>query len=252
MANLDLGVVIPTYLEGKNITNLISSVRQFCPGVKIVVVDDSPDNETVDAVREMGLSDVHAIHRNKKGGRGSAVIEGVAWALNQGCQWIIEMDADFSHPPSQLPALLNEAKTKGYDLLIASRYLATSKIENWPLARKIFSKCSNILARVLLQVPIHDYTNGYRVYSKPAAEIVVTNCGKLGKGFIALSEILVNVYYRGLSVGEIPTVFTNRVRGQSSVNAAEITNAFFGLFKILKMKLDLVSSERKKCQTGNR
>src|SRR5258708_29156890 len=99
MDNSDLGVVIPTYLEGKNITNLITSVGRYCPGVTIVVVDDSPDSETVDAVRDMGLPCVHAIHRKEKGGRGSAVIEGVAWILDQGCSWVIEMDADFSHPP---------------------------------------------------------------------------------------------------------------------------------------------------------
>jgi len=252
MENADLGVVIPSYLEGANITKLITAIRQFCPGSKIVVVDDSPNTETVDAVNGMKLSQVHTIHRKEKGGRGSAVIEGIQWILNQGCNWVIEMDADFSHPPSQLPGLLNEAKTKRLDLLIASRYLPTSQITNWPLTRRIFSKCSNTLARTLLQVPVHDYTNGYRVYSKGAANLVLSSCGKLGKGFIALSEILVNVYYRGMAVSEVPTQFTNRIRGQSSVNTSEITSALFGLFRILKLKLELVSSEKKKCQTGNR
>jgi dolichol-phosphate mannosyltransferase len=251
MDNAELGVVIPSYLEGANITKLITAVGQFCPGAKIVVVDDSPNTETVDAVKAMKLSHVHTIHRKEKGGRGSAVIEGIQWVLNQGCSWVIEMDADFSHPPSQLPELLAEAKSKRLDLLIGSRYLPTSKIDNWPISRRIFSKCANTLSRVLLQVPIHDYTNGYRVYSKAAAQLVLATCGKLGKGFIALSEILVNVYYRGYAVGEVPTNFTNRIRGQSSLNSSEITNAFLGLFKILKLKLELVSSEKKKCQTGN-
>ena len=251
MDNAELGIVIPSYLEGANITKLITAIGQFCPGAKIVVVDDSPNTTTVDAVNAMKLSNVHSIHRKEKGGRGSAVIEGIRWALNQGCNWVIEMDADFSHPPSQLPELLSEAKNKRLDLLIGSRYLPTSKIENWPLSRRIFSKCANTLARVLLQVPIHDYTNGYRVYSKTAANLVLATCGKLGKGFIALSEILVNVYYRGLAVAEVPTNFTNRIRGQSSLNSSEITSALLGLFKILKLKLELVSSEKKKCQTGN-
>jgi len=252
MDNTDLGVVIPSYLEGANITKLIAAIEQFCPYSKIVVVDDSPGDETVDAVDAMNLESVHTIHRSEKGGRGSAVIEGISWVLSQGCNWVIEMDADFSHPPSQLPELLKEAKAKKLDLLIASRYLPASRIDNWPLSRRIFSKCSNTLARTLLQVPIHDYTNGYRVYSKSAANIVLSTCGRLGKGFIALSEILVNVYYRGLTVGEVPTNFTNRIRGQSSLNSSEITNAFVGLFRILKLKLELVSSEKKKCQIGNR
>src|ERR1700733_14955977 len=126
MENAELGVVIPSYLEGSNITKLIAAIGQFCPNSKIVVVDDSPTTETVDAVNAMNLKNVHSIHRKEKGGRGSAVIEGIEWVLNQGCSWVIEMDADFSHPPSQLPSLLNEAKTKGLDLLIASRYLPES------------------------------------------------------------------------------------------------------------------------------
>ncbi len=244
-----LGIVIPTYLEGKNITKLISAILAVEPTCSIVIVDDSPDNETVDAVRLLNLSQVKAIHRKEKGGRGSAVIEGIGFLLSTGSQWIIEMDADFSHPPSQLPSLLEAAKSRKLDLLIASRYLPLSKIENWPLSRRIFSKLSNFLARTLLQVPVSDYTNGYRVYSKTGATLVVETCGRLGKGFISLSEILVNIYYRGLRVGEVPTIFTNRIRGQSSLNAKEITNAFLGLFKIMKLKLKL--NEKQRWLTGN-
>jgi dolichol-phosphate mannosyltransferase len=200
-------------------------------------------------VNSMNLGQVKSFHRLEKGGRGSAVIEGMSHLLGQNCQWIVEMDADFSHPPKQLSSLLDLAKNRQLDLLIASRYLPESKIENWPLTRRIFSKLSNLLARTLLQVPISDYTNGYRVYSHRGATVVVETCGRLGKGFISLSEILVNIYYRGLIVGETPTIFTNRIRGQSSLNFTEISNAFFGLFKILKLKLKLTEKER--CLTGN-
>jgi dolichol-phosphate mannosyltransferase len=245
------GVVIPTYLEGKNIASLILSILEFCPEAQVVIVDDSPTNETADAVRSLNKSNVTAIHRKQKGGRGSAVIEGIAYLLKQDCTWIVEMDADFSHPPSQIPALLKEVREKNLDLLIASRYLPESIIENWPLTRRLFSKASNLLARQTLRVPICDYTNGYRVYSKNAASLIVETCGKLGKGFIALSEILVNLYFRDLKVAEVPTIFTNRVRGESSVNASEVTNALVGLLKILKLKWQLIEEKRVRCLTGN-
>lgn len=150
------------------------------------------------------------------------------------------MDADFSHPPAQIPSILNRARTENLDLLIASRYLNESQILNWPLSRKIFSKCSNILAKVLLRIPVNDYTNGYRYYSQNAAALITKTC-KRGKGFIALSEILVTVYYSGLKIGEIPTTFVNRVRGESSLNHKEISNALVGLFKIYRLKRELLS-----------
>jgi dolichol-phosphate mannosyltransferase len=235
-----VGVVIPTYLEGNNIASLILKIRELHPGFLIAIVDDSPTLETVNCVKNLKLENIDIIHRDKKDGRGSAVIKGISILLNRGCHYIIEMDADFSHPPTQISELLEFSSKNGLDLLIAGRYSPSSKILNWPFTRRIFSTVSNWLAFTLLRVPVNDYTNGFRVYSKGAAQLITETCGKLGKGFISLSEILVNVYYRGLKVGEVPTIFTNRVRGESSVNYKEVTNALAGLFKILRLKNKLV------------
>lgn len=235
-----IGIVIPSFNEHEVIGSLVTKVSAaIAGGCAIVVVDDSPNDLTVAALKGLGMPQVHVTHRLTKGGRGSAVIEGIQKCLTLGCTQIVEMDADFSHPPEELPALLKEARDRSLDLLIGSRYLPESKILNWPLSRRVFSKCSNWLARLVLQVPIHDYTNGYRCYSRRAAEQIVASCGKLGKGFIALSEILVNLYFRGFTVGERPTVFVNRVRGESSVNASEITGALIGLFRIFGLKKEL-------------
>lgn len=238
-----VGIVIPTFKEADNIANLIGAIRKELPNVEIVVVDDSPDEATKQAVEKLNEPATSVIHRTAKGGRGSAVLEGLRILLEKDCQRLAEMDADFSHPPSQLPALIKEAADRNLDLLVASRYLPSSRIENWPLSRRMFSIASNHLARFLLRVPICDYTNGYRIYSRRAGETIVGNCGKLGTGFIALSEILVNVYYSGLKVGETPTIFTNRLRGESSVNYHEIKNAFFGLWKIYLLKKRLVAKQ---------
>ncbi len=231
-----VGVVIPAYKEADNIANLIREILRHVPSAAIVVVDDSPDLATQEAAARPGLLQVKVIHRDKKGGRGSAVLEGVAQLLQQGCTQILEMDADFSHPPSQIPSLLKEAIDRRLGLLVASRYLPQSRIQNWPLSRRLFSRCSNTLARVVLGVPIADYTNGFRVYSRPVAETMVVTCGKEGRGFIALSEILVNLYYRGYAVGETPTIFVNRARGESSVNYQEIRDALTGLIKIFFLR----------------
>jgi len=236
-----VGVVIPAYKEADNIASLIQEILTHVPSAEIVVVDDSPDLATVDAAQKLGLSRVRVIHRDTKGGRGSAVLEGAAQLVRRDCTQILEMDADFSHPPSQIPALLKEAIDRKLGLLVASRYLPTSEIHNWPLSRRVFSRCSNILARVVLGVPIADYTNGFRVYSSSAANTIVTTCGKEGRGFIALSEILVNLYYRDYAIGETPTVFVNRARGESSVNSREIRDAVTGLVKIFFLRRRLAN-----------
>ncbi len=244
-----LGVVVPTYREAGNVGRLIHAILAVAPRAKIVVVDDSPDLATRDAVLALDLPDVRVTHRDSKGGRGSAVIEGIAQLLDLGCATLLEMDADFSHPPTQIPDLVREAQQRGLDLLVASRYLPQSEIRDWPLSRRLFSKSSNLLARAVLGVPIADYTNGFRVYSRPAAQIIRDTCGKQGRGFISLSEILVNLHSRDFRIGETPTVFVNRTRGESSVNFQEIKNAATGLVKIWSLQRRL-RGERERVRLG--
>lgn len=233
------GVVIPAYKEHESIAQLVTEVRAQVPEAQIVVVDDSPDLKTVEALASHRDALVHVIHRTSKGGRGSAVVEGLQYLVSQGVDYALEMDADFSHPPAQIPALFAKANEQKLDLLIASRYMAGSAIRNWPFSRRAFSFTANHVARFVLRVPVSDYTNGFRVYSARAANLIARECGKLGTGFIALSEILVSIYYRGWKVGEEPTIFVNRIRGESSLNSAEIRNALKGLVRIYGLKNEL-------------
>ena len=235
-----LAVIIPAYRESENILALCDEILSFWPTADILIVDDSPDNFTVDAVENRGLEQVSIIHRETKGGRGSAVVFGISQYIDEEYDFYLEMDADFSHQPSEIPSLVTYAENESLDILIASRYLAESKILNWSLSRRLFSRLANVVARFVLNVPVKDYTNGFRLYSKPAANIVVDNCGQLGSGFIILSEILVNIHYRGCRVGEIQTEFLNRVRGESSLSLSEIWSALVGLIKIHKLKKELV------------
>ena len=146
------------------------------------------------------------------------------------------MDADFSHRPSELKKNIKLFKKNKSDLLIASRYLKKSKILNWSLYRKILSKFSNILAEIILQVNISDYTNGFRIYSNSSVNLIIKKCGRIGDGFIVLSEILIVINANNLRINETDSIFVNRVRGESSVNFRLIYQSLLGLLKLFIIK----------------
>ena len=149
------------------------------------------------------------------------------------------MDADFSHDPAELKRNINFFFNNSLDLLIGSRYLKRSKIINWSLSRRIFSSLANFLARNLLQIPITDFTNGFRIYSKRSVKKIINNCGKIGDGFIILSEILVVLYLNNFKIDEIHSKFVNRVRGESSVGFKLVLQSFIGLIKLYLKKRKL-------------
>ena len=231
-------IIIPTYNEKKNIKILLNKIFNILQNIRVLIIDDTPNQEIKSEIVE--FKNVTYIHRVGKKGRGSAVLTGMNHALqNYDFTYLIEMDADLSHNPNELPDNLAFCLKNKLDLLVSSRYLKKSKIINWPLKRKILSYLANFLARNILKVPIQDYTNGFRIYSKKSSEHVVKNCGKVGDGFIILSEILVHLYYSGFNIQERPTVFVDRVRGNSNVNLIEIIRSLLGLFKIYFLKNNL-------------
>ena len=232
---MDISIIIPTFKEKENIKNLISSIKSEIEAAEIIIVDDSPDEDIKNEINN--FNNVKYIYRGKKLGRGSAVIEGLNFSQkNFNSEIFIEMDADLSHDPKELKENLKSFKENNCDLLIASRYLKKSEIINWSIQRKIFSFLANLLAKFLLKIPITDYTNGYRIYSKDAVRHISKNCGNIGDGFIILSEILVELYYNNFKISETSSKFVNRSRGESSVNLNEIVNSFIGLIKIYKLK----------------
>ena len=149
------------------------------------------------------------------------------------------MDADFSHNPAELKRNIIFFFNNSLDLLIGSRYLKRSKIINWGLSRRIFSSLANFLARNLLQIPITDFTNGFRIYSRRSAQKIVNDCGKIGDGFIVLSEILVVLYLNNFKISEIHSKFVNRIRGESSVGFKLVLQSFIGLIKLYLKKRKL-------------
>ena len=240
---MNIAVVIPAFKESQNIEKLIKLILKVLKDPYIVIVDDSPDKETEKIVKN--FHNINYVYRGKKLGRGSAVVEGMKKIIKKNkIDKIIEMDADLSHDPNEIEENLNYFEKENLDLLISSRYLKDSQVINWSMQRKVFSFLSNKLARLLLKIPVTDYTNGFRIYSKKSAEHIALNCGKIGSGFVVLSEQLVELYFNGYKVDERPTIFKNRVRGESSVNINEISNALLGLFKIYKRKKEILKIKK--------
>jgi len=230
-----IAVIIPAYNEDENILKLINQILSLKFILKIIVIDDSKNKnkklESFDKNKK-----IIYLFRGKKMGRGSAVLAGLKFAKKNKFQTFIEMDADFSHNPKEIKRNLNYFYNNKCDLLISSRYLRSSKIINWPISRHILSYCANKLIKIFLKIPVLDYTNGFRIYSLRSVNKVVRECGRIGDGFIILSEILLKIHLSNYKIDEISTIFKNRIRGESSVNIFLILQSFFGLLKLLIVK----------------
>tara|TARA_B100001996_G_scaffold274525_1_gene215270 strand:+ start:656 stop:1372 length:717 start_codon:yes stop_codon:yes gene_type:complete len=235
----NIAIIIPTYNEFENIERLVKEIKKQVPKSTIYIVDDSRKNDIGKLIFRKKIKAKY-FHRGKKLGRGSAVIYGLKKAFSQKKNsTFIEMDADFSHEPKELKKNINFFNKKNLDLLISSRYLNNSKIINWGLSRRIFSKLANILARNLLRINIQDFTNGYRIYSKKSVKKIIGKCGNIGDGFIILSEIIVVLHNNFYKIQETRSTFVNRKRGESSVNLNLILASFFGLIKLVFIKYRL-------------
>ncbi len=225
-------VVIPTHNESLNIARLIDALKALSVDISVVVVDDDSPDGTGPAADSAAARHrrVQVIHRQGNRGRGSAVLEGFQAALAMPeITAVVEMDADFSHDPKELPGMI--AALGDCDMLVRSRYLPGSRIKEWGPARHFFSGLANRFARVLLGIPLSDYTNGYRAYTRRAVESL--DLGRIdAKGYIVLSEVACQIHARGFRIAELPSVFINRRRGQSNLTCKEIFAAFFGVLRL--------------------
>lgn len=225
-------IVIPTYNERDNLRPLVEEILRLSHRLLVVVVDDNSPDGTGQIADDLAAQrqNVKVIHRSGKGGRGSACITGFQYALQEtDAPLIMEMDADFSHHPRYVPKLLSQAQE--YDVVIGSRYLRDSRIVDWGLSRRIFSKLANLFARVMLGVPISDYTNGFRCYRREALETLDLATIQT-TGYIVLSETALLLHKAGARFGEIPTIFVNRKRGKSNTNLSEIMDAFMAMWEL--------------------
>ena len=225
-------VVIPTYNSKKNIRKLLKEVLRYVPSAKIVVVDDNSPDGTANEIKKHFIKDkrITLVVRKRKGGRGSAVIEGFKEGLkDKKVEFLIEMDSDLCHNPKYIPMMIK--KCKKYDVVIASKYLKESKIIGLPFKRILFSKIVNSFIRFMLGIPITDYTNGFRCYKRRTLETL--NFGDIrSKGFIVLSEIAFAIHKIGFLFGEVPFVFKFENKNSSNLNFSEIKEAFFTIVRL--------------------
>lgn len=225
-------VVIPAYNEVENLEKLIFMIYSVYPSMNIIVVDDSSkyENHRLKKALKRFKGNLRIIFRGGKLGRGSAVIDGLRYALkNSKNNAFIEMDADLAHNPFEIPLLL--AKLDKADMIVGSRYLSKSKIVKWPLRRLIQSRIINLFLRNWLGIKLSDFTNGFRAYSRPAAEFLA-NQKLREKGFISLSETAYKLKKAGFKIKEVPISFRDRELGESSANTRELMESFVGALRI--------------------
>jgi dolichol-phosphate mannosyltransferase len=225
-------VCLPTYNEAENIGRLLPAIRRALPQAGVLVIDDGSPDETATLVQQAAVIDpsIFLLSRPRKLGLGTAYMAGLAYAIEQGFDRVITMDADFSHPPERLPALL-AAVDGGADLAIGSRYVPGGGIVGWPLQRRLLSAGANLFARTMLQLRTHDCTGGFRCYARPTAEHLL-NEPLRSSGYSALIELLARCERAGLRVAEVPITFTDRVAGTSKVSRDEIGRALLTVLRL--------------------
>lgn len=228
----DTLVIVPTYNERENIAALTERLLALTPPLDVLIVDDNSPDGTSAVVAPLAAASggrLALLSRTGKGGRGSAVLAGFRYALGRPYRFVFEMDADFSHRPEEIPLFL--AAMDRCDLVVGSRYLPGSAIHHWGWKRTFFSRWANRYARLVLGIPLSDYTNGFRCYRREAIAALAMDRID-AKGYVVLSEVAYQLWRKRMRFGEVPTVFVNRRRGTSNLSAHEIKEAFFSVLRI--------------------
>ena len=232
-------VVLPTYNESENIERVLRRIRDALPESGVLVVDDGSPDGTADIAERIGkeIGGVDVLRRSAKSGLGSAYRAGFAWGLERGWDALVEMDADLSHDPDALPALVAPL-TDGTDLVVGSRYVPGGSIPNWSWHRRLLSQGGNIYASVLLGLHVTDSTSGFRAYRADVLRRLDLAAVRAdGYGFQI--EMVHEVLQHGGQVREIPIRFVDRVEGKSKMSAHIVVEAlglvtWWGLLRLLR------------------
>jgi dolichol-phosphate mannosyltransferase len=223
-------VLIPTYNEKDNLPRIVGRVRTSVPSADILVLDDNSPDGTGAVADGLAAADpqVHVLHRPGKQGLGAAYKAGFAWALERGYDAAVEMDADGSHQPEQLPALLEAARDA--DLVIGARWVRGGSVVNWPAHRKALSVGANIYTKLMLGLPVNDATGGYRVYRTSALRAMdLDSVSSAGYGFQV--DMTVALVRAGLRAVEVPIEFVEREIGESKMSGNIVSEAFVNVGK---------------------
>ncbi len=226
-------VVIPTYNEQANIVDMIAAVLNQPHAFHLLIIDDnSPDGTALDVERLMPTYNGRLFLQKRSGklGLGTAYITGFKWALEHHYDYIIEMDADFSHKPTDLPRLL-ETCINGADVAIGSRYIKSGKVEDWPLNRILLSKGASLYVRLITGIPVKDTTAGFVCYKKEVLEKIDLDKIKF-IGYAFQIELKFAAWKCGFTLKEIPIIFKDREKGISKMSKGIFKEAVYGVIKM--------------------
>ncbi len=228
-----IAVVIPSFNSIRWLNKLIKQVLSKMPKANIIVVDDDSPDKTAESVQKKfgSISRVKLIVRRNKGGRGTAVLEGFRQALrDKKNQYFVEMDSDLAHDPKDIPKLVKQCQYT--DVVIGSKYVKGSSIVGQEKRRQIFSQLANIFLKLILGIPINDYTNGFRCYTRNAIKKLLSH-KMTSKGFIVLSEGAYFLHQQGFTFSEVPVTVTYFINKKSSFNLKEVTEALLTTIQLL-------------------
>jgi len=223
--------IIPTYNELESLPKTLARLRAAAPQVDVLIADDNSPDGTGALADELASADpqVHVLHRAGKEGLGAAYLAGFTWGLDAGYDVLVEMDADGSHQPEQLPLLL-DAVEQGADLVLGSRWVPGGKVVNWPLHRKLISTCGSLYSRILLGISVRDITGGYRAFRRTTLEALnFDEVESVGYGFQV--DMLWRVCQLGMKVVEVPITFVEREFGASKMSGNIVQEAMLNVTK---------------------
>ena len=225
----DLGrivVIIPTFNERESLAAIVGRVRSSVPEVEILIIDDNSPDGTGAIADELAAAEpkVQVMHRLGKEGLGAAYLAGFSWALQNSFDVVVEMDADGSHQPEQLPRLL--AALRGADLVLGSRWIAGGGTENWSKGREILSRGGNFYTRTMLGVPLHDATGGYRAFRADTLRKLDLH-DVASQGYCFQVDLAWRAVQRGLVVTEVPITFVERAAGTSKMSQRIVFEALW-------------------------
>jgi dolichol-phosphate mannosyltransferase len=217
-------VVIPTYDEAENIELVVDRVRATVSSFDVLIVDDTSPDGTGDIAEKIAAHDerVHVLHRSDKRGLGSAYLAGFRWGLDRGFDVLVEMDADGSHLPEQLPRLLGALD--GADLVLGARWVPGGRVVNWPRRRELLSRGGNTYARFALGLPVHDATGGFRAFRRATLEGLDLESVE-SEGYCFQVDLARRALAAGFRVREVPITFVEREHGYSKMSGEIVREA---------------------------
>ena len=230
----DALVIIPTYNEIENISNIIDAVISQPETFDVLIIDDGSPDGTASVVREkMKQYDGRVFLEERKGklGLGTAYIHGFKWAKRHGYEYVIEMDADFSHNPNDLPKLYKACKEEGADLSIGSRYISGVNVVNWPMGRVLMSYYASAYVRIVTGMNVRDTTAGFVCYKRRVLDTLDLDNIEF-KGYAFQIEMKYTAYKCGFKIKEVPIIFVNRELGTSKMSGGIFSEALLGVLKL--------------------